>query len=174
MKRRQVLPLIGAMCAVVWGAAGSTSSSALETATFDAPCRIEGMSRPLRQTIIMLDQSAIEPKPSGDVGEVNRRWINKILSIAGVQDGQSSIISAPRERISVVLATQDGSDLVRVFNGCSPTYSANELTELRKSSSGVTGQLERFFGKDVDNRIDGGKEDVSIEVDGGSGRTSEA
>jgi hypothetical protein len=39
----------------------------------------------------------------------------------------------------------------------SPTYSANELSELRKTSSGVTGQLERFFGKDIDNKIDAEK-----------------
>jgi hypothetical protein len=130
---------------------------ALETVTFDSPCRMEGLNRPARQTLVVVDQSAVESKSSGDIGDSNRRWINKILSIAGVQDGQSNIISAPRERISVVLAKRDGSDLVRVFSGCSPTYSTNELSELRKASSGVGGQLEKFFGKDVDNRVEGEK-----------------
>jgi hypothetical protein len=132
----------------------STSARALDTVTFDAPCRVEGLSRPFRQTIIVIDQLAIEPRQTNDIGDANRRWINKILAIAGVQDGQSSVISAPREHLSIVLAKLDGGDLVRVFNGCPPTYSATELTELRKTNSGVTGQVERFFGKDVDNKID--------------------
>src|SRR5262249_21133442 len=136
---------------------GVTDVFAVETVIADQLCRLEAFSRPLRQTIVVIDQAAVEPRATGDVGEMNRRWINKILAIAGVQEGQPSTISAPRERISVVVAREDGTDLIRVFSGCSPTYSQAELAELKRSSGGITGQLERFFGRDVEHKIDADK-----------------
>src|SRR5262245_57670293 len=132
----------------------SGEAATLETIVVDSSCRVEGLARPLRQTVVLIDQAAIESKPAGDVGEINRRWINRVLSIAGVQEGQPTTIAAPRERISVVVAKQDGTDLIRVFSGCSPTYSSSEITELKKQSSGVKGQLDRFFGRDIENRIE--------------------
>jgi hypothetical protein len=127
---------------------------AFETVIVNGSCTVEGLARPLRQTLVLIDQAAIEPKPAGDVGEVNRRWINRVLSIAGVQDGQPSTIAAPRERISVVVAMQDGSDLIRAFSGCSPTYSSSEITELQKSTSPIKQQLDRFLGRNIENRIE--------------------
>src|SRR5262249_43358654 len=109
---------------------------ALEVTVSEAACRIEGLARPLRQTVVLIDQSAIEPTSALNVGEANRRWIGKVLAIAGVQEGQSAFLSAPRERLTVVVAQEDGRDLIRVFTGCAPTYSQDEITEMKKSSSG--------------------------------------
>jgi hypothetical protein len=134
--------------------AACSDGFALEVTVSEAACRIEGLARPLRQTVVLIDQSAIEPTSALNVGEANRRWIGKILAIAGVQEGQSGILSAPRERLTVVVAQEDGRDLIRVFTGCAPTFSQGEITEMKKSSSGWRGQFERFWGKDVESRIE--------------------
>jgi hypothetical protein len=150
----QVSRIAIAVAILIISMLGSGPAVPLETVVVDSSCRVEGLARPLRQTIVLIDQAAIESKPAGDVGEINRRWINRVLSIAGVQEGQPSTIVAPRERISVVVARQDGSDLIRAFSGCSPTYSSSEITELKKLSLGIKGQVDRFFGRDIENRID--------------------
>jgi hypothetical protein len=137
----------------LFGAIWVHAVQALETQVFDVHCRVEGLTRPLRQTVVIIDQSAIEAR-TGDVGEVNRRWINKVLTIAGVQEGQTSSPAAPRERISVVVAREDGTDLIRVFSGCSPTYSQAEIAELKRANSGLAGHFKWFFGKDIEHRLE--------------------
>jgi len=131
-----------------------SNAAAMETVVMDGACHLEGFMRPLRQTIVVIDQSSIVPTKSEDIGAANRRWLNAILTIAGVQEGQASLISAPRERLTVLVANADGGDLVRVFTGCSPTYSQDEITRMKKASGGLKGSVDWFLGKDVQSRIE--------------------
>lgn len=129
-------------------------ASALETIVADGACHLEGLVRPLRQTIVVIDQSSIVPTAAVDIGSANRIWLNAILTIGGVQETQASVISAPRERLTVILAREDGGDLLRVFTGCSPTYSQNEIAEMKKSSTGLKGGVDWFLGRSVQARIE--------------------
>jgi hypothetical protein len=135
-------------------ALGSFPASALETVNADSACHLEGMRRPLRQTVVVLDQALIVPQAGQDIGAANRAWLNTILTIAGVQAGQASTISAPRERITVIVAREDGGDLIRIFTGCSPTYSQDEIAEMKSSSGGLKGSVDWLLGKSVDARIE--------------------
>jgi hypothetical protein len=132
----------------------ATNAAALETVVLDGACHLEGLSRPLRQTIVVIDQGSIVPTKSEDIGATNRRWLNTTLTIAGVQEGQATFISAPRERLTVLVARQDGGDLIRVFTGCSPTYSQEEIAKMKQSSAGLKEKLDWFLGKDVQSQIE--------------------
>src|SRR5258707_8413200 len=108
---------------------------ATETVVSEEACTLEGFSRPLRQTIVVIDELAIEPWTNGEMSDGNRRWINAVIGLAGVQEGQRNENAAPRERITVLLARVNGSDLVRVFVGCPPTFSREEFNRLDVSST---------------------------------------
>jgi hypothetical protein len=139
-------------------------TKAIEPTVLETGCNMEGYSHPLRQTIVVIDQSAIDPSP-GDPNGINRKWMNAIVGFAGVQEAQSSyVMSAPREHITVLLASQDGSDLVRVFMGCPPSYSSSELAEREKQSNGILGALKVFIGRDERSREEADKKAFRVSL----------
>ena len=131
-----------------------TPTYAAETVVAEEFCNLEGFSRPLRQTIVVLDELAIEPFAGDEISQGNLRWIRAIVSLAGVQEGQTNENAAPRERISILLARANGSDLVRVFTGCPPTYSREEANKLDASSTGISREFNEWLGKDPRSRIE--------------------
>src|SRR5690242_9264028 len=127
---------------------------AAETVLAEEACTLEGFSRPLRQTIAVIDELAIEPWTNGQMSEANRRWINAVIGLAGVQEGQKNESAAPRERITVLLARANGTDLVRVFSGCPPTFSREEFETLDASSTGLKRAFNAWLGKDPRSRVE--------------------
>jgi len=127
---------------------------ATETVVSEEACTLEGFSRPLRQTIVVIDELAIEPWTNGEMSDGNRRWINAVIGLAGVQEGQRNENAAPRERITVLLARVNGSDLVRVFIGCPPTFSREEFDRLDVSSTGLKRAFNEWLGKDPRSRVE--------------------
>ena len=129
-------------------------SLAFDTIVSESSCRTEGFARPLRQTIVILDEAAIDAFGSGPVSEANRRVNRTILSLAGVMEGQTATVSAPRERITLFFAREDGKDLIRAFTGCPPTYSQDEIARIDKAGSGIQGELMKFIGHDARAQIE--------------------
>jgi hypothetical protein len=132
-------------------ALGVYSATAVEPVVADAACHLDQMPRPVGQTIVVIDQTEIDQAADG-LNENNRRWINTIVDLAGVQEGQASNFSAPRERITVLLASQDGGELVRVFAGCPPTFSSAEFKQMEEASKGIQSKLDIFLGRDARSR----------------------
>lgn len=131
-----------------------TPTYAAETVVAEESCNLEGFSRPLRQTIVVLDELAVEPSSSGPISEGNLRWIRAIVSLAGVLEGQANENAAARERISILLARANGSDLVRLFTGCPPTFSREEADKLDANSTGFGRKFDEWLGKDPRSRIE--------------------
>jgi len=131
-----------------------SSVHAAETVVAEEACTLEGFSRPLRQTIAVIDELAIEPWTNGEMSDGNRRWMNAVIGLAGVHDGQRNENSAPRERITVLLARANGSDLVRVFTGCPPTFSRDEFDKLDANSTGLKRSFDAWLGKDPSSRVE--------------------
>jgi hypothetical protein len=127
---------------------------AAETVVAEEACTLEGFSRPLRQTMAVIDELAIEPWTHGEISDVNRRWINDVIALAGVQESQRTQSAAPRERLTVFLARANGSDLVRVFTGCPPTFSREEFERLDANSTGLTRAFNTWLGKDPRSRVE--------------------
>jgi hypothetical protein len=144
-----------ALIAFTLVAAVSSSAHAAETVVAEQACTLEGFPRPLRQTIAVIDEVAIEPWTGGQMSDNNRRWINAVIGLAGVQEGQrNESAAAPRERITVLLARANGSDLVRVFTGCPPTFSRDEIEKLDAESTGFTRAFNVWLGKDPKSRVE--------------------
>ena len=120
----------------------------------DLACRKDGSPRPLRQTIVIIDEAAIEPRLNGKVNDTNLRINTEILTIAGMLDKQNAVVSAPRERLTILFAREDGKDLMRVFTGCAPTYTDDEVVNMEKSYSDVERKLNWFFGSSAAARIE--------------------
>jgi hypothetical protein len=127
---------------------------AAETVVSEEACTLEGFPRPLRQTIVVIDELAIAPWTNGEMSDGNRRWINAVIGLAGVQEGQRNESAAPRERMTVLLARVNGSDLVRVFTGCPPTFSREEFDRLDGSSTGLKRAFNEWLGKDPRSRLE--------------------
>lgn len=137
---------------------------AADTTVAEESCSIEGFPRALRQTIVVIDEMAVEAWTSGDMSEANRRWINAVISLAGVQEAQSNGNSAPRERITVLLGRTSGSDLVRVFTGCPPTFSREELEKIDAKSTGITRSFDEWLGKDPKSRVEADQKAFRIKL----------
>jgi hypothetical protein len=130
------------------------AAHAAETVVAEDACTVEGFPRALRQTIVVLDELAIEPWAGGDMSDSNRRWINAVISLAGVQEAQRNGTAAPRERITILMGRSNGSDLLRIFTGCPPTFSREEIDQLGAASSGVGRKFEEWLGKDAKSRVE--------------------
>src|SRR5262245_62086650 len=148
-KARTICRVMGAWFAL----AVFSPAWAFDTVVSDAACRIEGFSRPLRQTIVLLDEAAIDVFTSGKASEANRLVNRTLLGLAGMLEGQTVSAIDPRERITIVFAREDGSDIVRVFTGCPPVYTEEEIVRLSQSSR-LQEQLLKFLGKDVRSRLE--------------------
>lgn len=144
---------------------GSTDwASATETVVAEEACNLEGFTRPLRQTIVVIDELAVEPWTGGDMSDGNRRWINAIVDLAGVQEAQRNANAAPRERLTVLFARGNGSDLVRVFTGCAPTFSREELDKLDAQSTGFSRKFAEWLGKDPRSRAEADQKAFRIKL----------
>jgi hypothetical protein len=133
---------------------GATRAFGFETVISDFACHLEGFNRPLRQTIIVIDEAAIDQFVAGKASEANRRVNRSVLAIAGVLEGQVTNAIEPRERITILFARENGNDLVRAFTGCTPTYSPEEISRMEKSNSSIQGSVMKFIGRDVRSQID--------------------
>lgn len=127
---------------------------AFDTVVAESACHLEGFNRPLRQTIIIIDEAALDQFVAGKPSETNRRVNRSILTVAGVLEGQVTNAIEPRERITILFARENGNDLVRAFTGCAPTYSPEEISRMEKSSSSVQGSVMKFIGRDVRSQIE--------------------
>jgi hypothetical protein len=153
-----------ALIGLVFLVALMAPTHAAETAVAEEACTLESFSRPLRQTVAVIDELAIEPWTSGEMSESNRRWINGIIALVGVQEGQRNENAAPRERITILLARASGSDLIRVFTGCPPTFSREELDKLDASSTGVSRAFNEWLGKDPRSRVEADQKSFRVKL----------
>lgn len=93
--------------------------------------------RPLRQTIIILDEALVRHAPPGSPDSENLRWIRPILDIADVGDGSIINATLPSEQITLYLARSDGNELALAFAGCSPTISDEEMAKRKAEESAI-------------------------------------
>jgi hypothetical protein len=133
---------------------GIHPATSSETIVAEDACKMDGYSRPLRQTIVVIDQLGVDAWKGGDLSEKNRRWINAVVSLAGVEEGQTNTNAAPRERITILVAKYDGSDLLRVFTGCPPTFSDSEIDQVMKGTEGFRRRFDQWLGNDPKSKLE--------------------
>ena len=120
-------------------------TAAAHAADFDQYCNLPGFAAPLRQTIVVLDESQIYPEVGDQIDQRNMPWRNFLGNL--LLSNQSALEQAflPRERISIVIARRDGTGLHFVFSGCLPFYSPQEKKRIEQSA-GYSQLVDKFFG----------------------------
>jgi hypothetical protein len=118
---------------------------AYEPVRFDEPCRRVEATMPLRQTIVIVDEGALRTRDAQAKID-DKRWIRAIVDLADAREGATTTTNMEAgERLIVMVARADGSELVPLFFGCSPNLSVAERSEREKSDSAT----DRFFGRDT-------------------------
>jgi hypothetical protein len=110
------------------------SAHALELVTFARTCKtLAGETAPLRQTIVILDESVVQKGDGAEKG--NLIWKRALLEIADLVEGASNGNLDSHERLTIYVARRDGSELAPVFSGCSPNISTAQRQALDERSS---------------------------------------
>lgn len=117
----------------------------------EAGCDMQGLSKPLRQTVVFIDARALQKTADAtEFAAKNAGLRDLILSIADPGRIQSSGVTAFRERVSIAVVPADGSPGQLVFVGCPPGLSAAELADAKSKSSSVG----EFFTGDAQSKLD--------------------
>jgi hypothetical protein len=121
---------------------------AYEPVRFEEPCRRAGASA-LRQTIVVVDEGALRARDGGQSKTGDKRWVRAIIELADAREGISTNNMEAGERLIIMVARADGSEMVPLFLGCSPNLSTNERAEREKADSAA----DRFFGRDTGAQV---------------------
>lgn len=113
-------------------------STAYEVVRQEQTCPRDRESRSLRQTVVILDEAMVEAKP-----EANQVWKRIVVEAADVREVATGVLGR-RERLTVLVARRDGSELVPLFLGCSPNLPTDEVERARADDSA----WDRFVGGD--------------------------
>lgn len=117
----------------------------------EAACAVEGLTKPLRQTLILVDAKALTKASDGaGFARDNPAFRDLVLSIADPARALPGGISGARERVVIAVVPSDGSAAQTTFSGCIPGMSDAELAVAREGetmvsktfSSGIARQLE--------------------------------
>jgi hypothetical protein len=122
---------------------------AYEPVRFEEACRRAEAAMPLRQTIVIVDEGALRTRGAQTKTD-DKRWIRAVVELADAREGATTTTNMEAaERLIVMVARADGSELVPLFFGCSPNLSAAERSEREKADSGA----DRFFGRDTASQV---------------------
>lgn len=102
-------------------------------------CAVEGLEPSLRHTLIVLDETVLQPARTSEEFVTRNSVLRDTLVAFG--DPERSVMSGfvdRRERLSIYLAPEHGGALQMLFTGCLPGLSAEETAEARSGESRVT------------------------------------
>src|SRR5262249_48086055 len=99
-----------------------TGAEALEPIVAEDYCNRPGLTKPIRQSIVVLDQGLVVPNRKGEVSPQNQRWIKDIRSLLDPSAPGRVATFLPRERVSLYLAPTTGAQPTLLFTGCVPRF----------------------------------------------------
>jgi hypothetical protein len=126
-------------------------------------CAVEGLTPSQRHTLIMIDENALSKTENpADFVALNGKVRDVVLTFADPDRALSSGASDYRERISIHILPNDGAASYRVFSGCVPGLSPQELADAKKESSAVGD----FFSGGVSQKIENDVADFTTKLIG--------
>jgi hypothetical protein len=137
-----LLPPASFFCALLPSYVSVVAAPVYEVVRQEQAFSTAGQSRSLRQTVVVLDEAMVSGTP-----EANQRWTRIVVEAADAREASVGTLGA-RERLSVLVARRDGSELVPLFLGCSANMSAEEFD--RQKATDTT--FDRFLGRDAEAR----------------------
>jgi hypothetical protein len=136
------------MSAAALLAAASLSAAAQTVVDDNRYCAVEGFDRPLRQTIVILDEHHVEPEEAGRQSQANEPWRRFIGQLLDVGSPAIENRFLPRERVTLAVAAADGSGMQVVYRTCLAFFSDQERRGI-ESSDGLRSHFNTFFGTGV-------------------------
>lgn len=136
-----LLPIL--TLAMALAATGAAAQTGYEAVRQESACPREKEPKPLRQTVVVLDEAMVEAK-----SEANALWKRIVVEAADARDVGTGTL-APRERLTLLVARRDGSEMLPLFVGCSPNLPAEEIERARAADT----QWQVFTGGDSGARL---------------------
>lgn len=131
--------LLSAMVAAC--GSGDTVSPAGDAESFVAEdfCQVDGLPAPLRHTFILIDSNVLAHTENAEQFVASNAWIrDAVLALADPERAINAGASEPRERISIIRLPENGSAGSRVFTGCIPAMTGEEIAQASARGSRVS------------------------------------
>lgn len=146
-----MLSLLGLSLAGCGSNGGSVTTSGDGLVRSEQHCKKGNFAPTNRQTFILIDAKVLKQATQAtEFAESNAFIRDLVKSFADPKQALASGLSAPRERISVLLVPSDGSPAQPLFLGCVPGMSPDEEAAARQNSSSVA----EFFTGDPLKQLD--------------------
>src|SRR5438309_3475041 len=136
------------------GGDGASSSDGIHTVLkHEAACDLAGLTRPKRQTVIVVDEASIRRSDAAGFRTANPGVLEAILAVSDPVQAVESGALEPRERVTLLLAPKDGTQPRAMFTGCAPALSAEDKAKAEAGSSSAQRAKDSFFATGAANRI---------------------
>ena len=117
----------------------------------EAFCSVPELAETLRHTYLLLDEAAISKTTTpAEFVDLNAPLRDMVLTFADPKKSLSAGTAAARERVSIFVLPRDGSAGKRVFTGCIPGLSSQELKTVKSESS----KISDFFSGGIAQKIE--------------------
>lgn len=132
---------------------GSSVSSTDGVPRVDAYCSLDGMSPAIRQTVVIIDEQAVQRAASAELIRVTNPELFQLVTGLSALDGVERGVMGPRERLALYVAPADGGAPKLAFSGCAPGFSKAELKKMAGSASPVSHALGAFVGSSPTQKV---------------------
>lgn len=136
------LSILVAACGPASAPAGGGLASGGAAFRLVAYCALDGFEPSLRETFVIIDEARLAPAQTAEEFVANNGPLRDLLITLGdVERAMLSGVIDRRERITLLLAPEDGGTPELLFTGCAPGFADQERAAAMASES----TAERFF-----------------------------
>ena len=154
------LALAASLNALALSACGSEPSGGApgkggggSTIRAEAACNLQGVTAPLRRTVILVDAKALRKASDGlQFAERNKAFRDLILSVADPAVALPGGTSVAREQVVIAVVPTDGAAARTVFVGCIPGMSPQELAAAQQQEGGVSSMFSSGVARGLDDQ----------------------
>lgn len=118
---------------------------------YEATCPRLSDVHSLRQTVVVIDEAIVASK-----SEANQQWTRAVVDAVDARESSSRSLGV-KERVTILVARKDGSEVVTLFLACSSNVSADEAEKANASDT----VLDRFLGRDSAARNKGARDEFA-------------
>lgn len=151
-----------AMLAGCGSGPASQGEAAKGNVKLEAACALSGFPAALRETLVVIDRTAVKPASPETFRIENPAVWSLITGLADGQRAADTGAMAPRERLSIAVADPQTGGLDQLFTGCLPGLAADELAG--RAGKGEDGTSSKFFGSDTVSQVNRQREEFLKQV----------
>ncbi|MCZ8322228.1 MAG: hypothetical protein O9296_11700 [Novosphingobium sp.] len=117
----------------------------------DEFCGLPDLKASLQETVLVIDRSAINASSPEDFRAQNPRLLDLITGLADAEKAIESGAMSPRERLTIMGVDLKSGTISRVFTGCLPGLSKEELAD--RAQKGNDSALDKYMGSDIETKV---------------------